>query len=376
MIKPLSVRKYYQHNQRKVNMVFTITFFSIFLQYALLIYTTSMLNLYQGVYLEYFKSIAYIDTLNSTREYRQSLINLLNKQSSVAKVIPFETISTSISGVGEAWIICIKPQEIKSLMQIYKLHLIQGQLPTPGSREAVLHWRIAANQGLKIGDHFGKKFSPNGLLDGKYQLTGLLGGKCIGGFSDLKTYDADYHTSEDKASLLIVPQPGKLTQVKHYLENLIPKTNQVYPATAIESSLLNFKNDVLLLINIIYLIITGIVTICAGFLFYLYFYQRRAEFGLLEALGHTRQMIIGRTFREILEINLLGLGSALGAALLCGWALNRFALQAKGLTLALWDHDYLFRLLSTPLFIILCSIIPVWRMLKKVDPISIITGVD
>jgi hypothetical protein len=60
MIKPLSVRKYYQHNQRKVNMVFTITFFSIFLQYALLIYTTSMLNLYQGVYLEYFKSIAYI----------------------------------------------------------------------------------------------------------------------------------------------------------------------------------------------------------------------------------------------------------------------------------------------------------------------------
>jgi hypothetical protein len=60
--------------------------------------------------------------------------------------------------------------------------------------------------------------------------------------------------------------------------------------------------------------------------------------------------------------------------LLCGWVLNHFIYMERGLPLVLWDQSYIFRLLATPLVVTLISLLPVWRMLKKVDPITIIEG--
>jgi ABC-type lipoprotein release transport system permease subunit len=368
MAKPLSVWKYYRNNQKKATVVFMITFLSVFLQCALLIYTTSILNLYHGSRPEFMKSLTYVEFINPTPVYQNNIIEILRKQPAVAKIISAQRMYTSMSIIGGAWIFGIKSPEIGFLMQVLNLSLIQGQLPAPDSREVVLHWRIAANKGLKIGDHFGKEVSPNDLLEGEYLLAGLLDGKSMVGFCDLNTYNHDYQ----KSLLLIIPQPGHLDQMKHYLPHLAQRSPGVYPANANESYMMNLQNSVRLLIDAIYLVIAAIMTICAGFLFYLYFYQRRAELGLLEVLGHTRQMIISRTFMEIFAVNLLGFGSALVISLFCGWAINRFALQDRGLALILGEPDYFFKLFSTLLSVSFCSFVPVWRMLKKVDPISII----
>jgi ABC-type antimicrobial peptide transport system permease subunit len=120
--------------------------------------------------------------------------------------------------------------------------------------------------------------------------------------------------------------------------------------------------------------VTGIVTLCVAFLYYLYFYQRRPEFGMLEALGHTRTMIISRAFREVLVINSLGLLPGLAATYCGGWLLNRMVFVKHGLPLVLWDSSYLWWLIPIPISITLCSIIPVWRIIKKVDPILMIEG--
>lgn len=129
-----------------------------------------------------------------------------------------------------------------------------------------------------------------------------------------------------------------------------------------------------LMTHSLYLMITVILTLSAVFLFYLYFYQRRPEFGLLEALGHTRQMLITRAFTEIYTLNLLGFGSALTVFLIGGWAINHFLLATQGVTLRLWEPAYFFKLVSTPVFVTYCSIMPVWRLLRKVDPISMLKG--
>jgi hypothetical protein len=234
----------------------------------------------------------------------------------------------------------------------------------------VLHWRIAANRGLKIGDCFRENFSQDGLS--KYQLTGLLDGKLIMGFAELNSYLRERHLSEEKLPLLIVPRPGRLAQVNQYVDCLARKNILVSMYKDFDSYILSLMDDLFLMANTVHLMITGVIAICAGFLFYLYFYQRRTEFGLLEALGHTRSMLIGRAFLEISLLNLLGFGSALGVSFLCGWALNHFVLHARGLILVLWGPGYLFELLLTPLFATFCSLMPVWRLLKQVDPVLLI----
>lgn len=371
MTKPLSVWNYYRENRRKVNVVFTITFLSVFLQCGLSIYTTSTLNLSYGTYIDIF---SFMNIVTVTPEFRNDIIQQLNQQPAVAKILPCGITSFSFSyPVGECLTFWLEKPETKPLMQTLKLKLIQGRLPAQDSREVVLHWRIAANKGLKIGDRIGKKQFPRDFLAGEYRLTGLLDGRSIIGFGALNTFCHDYHIPREQLQLALIAQPGREKQLKQYLEQLKRRNHGLVSSTA-EKAVLNYLTQINLMINIIHMVIISILTICTGFLFYLYFYQRRAEFGLLEALGHTRQMIIGRSFGEILIINQLGFGCALSLAFSGGWALNHFFLENRGLALLLWNPGYLCQQFSTPLFATCCALMPVWRMLKKIDPIAIIEG--
>jgi ABC-type antimicrobial peptide transport system permease subunit len=371
--RPLSVWKYYRHNRRKVNIVFVITFLSIFLQYALLIFATTCVKTNIENQLEILRKVAIVGLVKHTRQNRQALIQRLNQQSSVARTMPFMLTDITMSGMGNGWLMFFKNPEFQPLMQTFQLSLIQGRLPRAGTREVVLHWRFAANKGLKIGDHFsGKLFLSYGLTTQQYQLTGLFDGQTMMGFADLDQYFQDYQFPEEKAGVLVIPQPGQLAQVKQVLERLNQKETIVATTSKVESTIRSEINRIFREANTLILLITGIATLCAGFLFYLYFYQRRTEIGVLEALGHTKQRIIGRAFSEILALNLLALGSALGLSLIGGWAINHFLLAARGMELVLWDSGNLLKLCSTPLFVTCWSLMPVWRMIKKVDPVSIV----
>jgi ABC-type antimicrobial peptide transport system permease subunit len=375
IIRPLSVLKYYRHKRRTVNIVFTITFLGVFLQCALLIFATTCVKANIENPFKILRQVALAGLVKPTRENRQALVRRLNQQSSVAKVTPVIMTNISItSGMGNGWLMFLKKPEFKPLMRTFQLRLIQGRLPRAGTSEVILPWRFAANKGLKIGDHFSGKLLSHGLIARQYQLSGLCDGQMMVGFADLDRYCHDCQFSEEKAGILVIPRPGQLAPVKQYLNNLNQKEPTVTTTSKGEKSIQNEINQIFLQANILILFITVIVTLCAGFLFYLYFYQRRSEIGILETLGHTKQLIIGRAFGEIAALNLLAFGSALGLSLLGGWTVNQFLFAARGIELVFWYPANLLKLGSTPLFITCCSFIPVWRMIKKVDPISIVEG--
>lgn len=372
MTKPLSVWKYYRNNQKKVIVVFLVTFLSAFLQSALLVFATTMINFYQATTLEPLANLIIIGSSNQSQENRDRLRRSLGQNQAISEVIPFSTKVTSMYGSDVAYIFMLQSRDIKTVMDYLNLTLINGKLPTPGSSDVVLHWKLAANKGLKIGDHFGRKISQSELSVGEYRLVGLLDGKSVIGFSDLEC--TEQHFTEDNLANLVIPKKEQIAQVKSYVADLVQQDDKLYTTIAEEVSFNNVINSIIMFLNIIYLVITVIVTICVSFLFYIYFYQRRPEFGLLEALGHTRQTIIGKAFLEIAGINLLGFIGGVGVATVCEWALSSFILMERGLPLVLWDQSYIFKLLSTPLFVTFSSLLPVWRMLKKVDAISIIEG--
>ncbi len=384
MTKPLSIWKYYRNNRKKVTVIFIITFLGIFSQCALLINITTDLKYYQAAMP--YNSVAFAyhtdDNMKQSPGYRSRLQLLLGKHPAISKVLPFSYMEISMQGYDGVplEILSLKPKDIKPVMNFFQLTLSKGRLPTPGTHEVALHWKIAANKGLKIGNDLSNKvLKPHFLLGdyqklfiGDYKLVGLLYGDFIIGFSDLDTYNKDLHLSEGDTSWLVIPKKGQLAEAKSYLAKCIQKDKELQASTANENALLNMLNTIIMVSNIFNLVITGVITLCVSFLFYIYFNQRRSEFGLLEALGHTRPMIIGKAFSEIAVMNLLGFFCGVASAWLCGWALNRFALTERGLPLVLWDQRYTFRLLSTPLFVTFISLLPVWRMLKKVDPITII----
>jgi ABC-type lipoprotein release transport system permease subunit len=134
MIKPLSVWKYYQCNRRKVNVVFAITFLSVLLQYAILVYVTSIINhTWDAQVLGALKSVSIVKLVRPTWEKRNFFIKLLKQQPAVTKVTSYQDSEIAMSLGYGGLLMFLKHPEIKPLMQTLNLHLIQGRPPRPGS---------------------------------------------------------------------------------------------------------------------------------------------------------------------------------------------------------------------------------------------------
>ncbi len=362
MTKPLSVLKYYRNNQKQVALVLVIISLSVFLQYALLIYKVTMFEYAQASIP--FKSNVYVYTQQSKQA---QLKQLLRKQAAISQVLPFKLTVTSRPFGNASYIFLLHAKDIELGINSLQLTLIKGRFPALSTHEVVLHWRVAAHKGLKIGDHFGNEYSQSDFLAGDYKLVGLLDGNLTVGFTNLDTYIYEYHLSSEDTSFLVIPKKGQLAKVDSFLSQCVRKDPKLY---TFHENTISTDFD----IEVIYFVITCIVTICISFLFYIYYYQRRSEYCLLEALGYTRRMTIGKAFFEMCGISLAG--SIVGGAVcfLCGLALNSSIFMERGIPLELWNMSYPLKLLSTPLAIIISSLVIVRRMFKKADLISIMEG--
>jgi hypothetical protein len=363
MTKPLSAWKYYRNHQKKVALVLAIISLSIFLQYALLIYTATMQKFKQGF--TYYKSNIYVYTQKSKRSQLQQL---LSTNPAISKVFPFSMKLTSIFN-GKPIIFIFRSKNMNPALNSLRLALIKGRLPAPGAREIALHWKIAALKGLKVGDHFGYPNSADEYLVGDYRLVGLLDGQLLMGLSGL---DAD--NPKESHSFLVIPRKGQLAKVIRYLNQRVryDPTLVVVQRNA-PVNIENFYLDAFYL-EAVYLAIICIVTICSSCLFYIDFYGRRVEYCLLEAMGYTRSMIIRKAFLEITGIVLAGIILGGVICFFSGYALNNWVFMKRGLPLELWDISYPGKLLATPLAIIGGSLLIVRHLLKKIDPIPIIDG--
>lgn len=368
MNKPLSVWNYYRNHQKQVALVLTIVALSVFLQYALLIYMATMLKFRQAFTL--FKSNIYVYT---QKPNQSQLKQLLSNHPAISKVFPVWFKITSMFN-GKPMIFLLHSKDMNPALNSLHLTLIKGRLPAAGTYEVALHWRIAGLKGLKVGDHFGYPYSKGDYLVGDYKLVGLLDGDLLISFSDLDAYIHDYHLAKEGTGFLVIPRKGQLAKVLSFLTQWVRKDPKLFILQRnTPINIENFYVDAIYL-DAIYLSLTCMVTICVSALFYIYFYQRRPEYCLLEALGYTRPMIIGKVFFEISGISLAGLILGGAVCLLSGYALNSLMFMERGLPLELWDINYPLKLLSTPIVIILSSLLIVRLMLKKADPISIMEG--
>jgi hypothetical protein len=368
MTRPLSIWKYYHNHQQKVAIILIIISLSVFLQYALLIYMATLLKFKQAF--TFFKSNIYVYTQKSKQsQFKQ----LLSKHPAIAKVFPFWYKVTSIFN-GKPMIFLFYSKDMNPALHSLQLTLIKGRLPAPDTYEVALHWRIAGLKGLKVGDHFGYPYSEGDYLVGDYKLVGLLDGDLMIGLSDLETYIHDYHLAKEGTAFLVIPQKGQLAKVLSFLAQCIQKDSKLVVVQ--RDAPVNIENFYLDAIDLdaVYLGITCIVTICVSSLFYIYFYRRRPEFCLLEALGYTRPKIISKVLLEMTGISLAGFVLGGAVCLVSGYALNSSIFMERGLPLELWGISYPLKLLFTPIVIILSSSLIAWRMLKKADPISTIEG--
>jgi ABC-type antimicrobial peptide transport system permease subunit len=374
-MRPLSIFNYYRNNLKKLLTVFIAVSLSVFLLYILqmIIYSS-----FRTEYQAFVEPQKYYSIFIRNENYiEEELVESIKEQKSTDYIMPFLYFYTNITytfGETGTRILSLNTEDMRLLMSAARLKLIQGRFPVPGSDEIILHKLVAKNKGLKVGDKIGSSLNRKEVFVGEHKIVGIIDGTPIISFNSLESWIQTYNLDPYKYGLLVIPKKGRLDELNKYIDSLPYQGLEIRTLNSVTSQNTQSSSNIETLLTVINIIVITIVSLCVGFLCYIYFYQRRKEFGLLNAVGFTRQRIINRAFAEVSGINAAGFFAGILLALLCGLVLDILLFNPKGQLLVLWDFSYLTRVLCIPIFVSLFSVIPIWRMLKKLDPIAIIEG--
>ena len=269
----------------------------------------------------------------------------------------------------------VPENDLPALIDLYGGRLTEGRLPRPRSNEIVLSEAAAMNRGLHVGDTIGRPiFERDDSIPTEMVVVGLLGpGDKWLGFASFEYLESHELYSSWPISLLIVPVEGRETELNEWLEKDVAsdQTNvRTYDTEYREIQ--QAKRGILLVCAALESIIAVVTTIALAILNYIFFTQRREEFGTLYALGHSRSWLVLRTVRE--TVSVVGLAWLIGS-IVCVTGLifaqvNIFA--PKGMSIDFSNVAPWLFTIPIPLTVVAVSVGVVAWMLHRLDPVSII----
>lgn len=374
--KPLFVFKYYINNKKRFIPVFAAISLSTFILYSAQMLVDSLYETTCYAFVEPHKHYSMIKARGEL--ISPDTARKISEWDTVESVLPVVFHYTNINAVIEqtgTQALAVRTEDIKTLMSLMNLKLKEGRLPSGVSNEIILHDLVARNKQLGIGDMIGSDVEGSETLTGEYSVVGIIEGSAIISFFPMEPFVEKYKIpNPDRLGMIIIPKDGVLDEMNKEIEKLDFTGVEIRTLGIVQNQLESGKHNVSILLNLISIGIIIIVSLCIGFLCYIYFLQRRSELGFLSAIGFTVQEVTNRAFAEAGIISILGFSAGLGFSLLTGLILKHTVFLPSGQMLRLWSPDYFIKSLCIPLFVTLFGIIPVWRILKKLDPVSVIEG--
>lgn len=380
-IKPLSAINYYLHNGNKFKLIYSAIILSVSLLYIVQMFITSSTDINYRTYVQpqkYFSSI----TAKSKVISNDFIDSVLSYSNHYEKVIPwvfhYTNIDTTINGAFGSKVFTVKQEDMKLMMSKMHLSLIKGRLPEPGTNEILLHQLVADNKGLGIGDKIGSNLQKSEILQGEKVIVGLLEGDSIVSFDSLEYWMKENNILHDDYSLgmIILHDKDTSSVIESFLNSLDASGLEVRTYNSVTQQYKKDLRGINIILSLVGIIVIAIVTICTSFINYIFSLSRRREFGILNAIGYSCQNIVNRLFGEIILLNLVGYVSGILLSLLVGSLINYYLFFPKGQYLLLFAPEYFLRTSCVPIFASIFGILPVWRMLKNLDPITVIEGID
>ncbi len=312
-----------------------------------------------------------------------------------ARVIPAKPLSLMVNASAAVFgdvgmpIFAVREDDMRVLMDVYRVHLGAGKLPDQRRNEIVLSHALALNRGLSVGGAVGQPVDERDGIPTEMIVTGILepdhapsradrvrafayAPQWIG-FAPHEYVEAHEQYAALPTYFLVVPSPGRELEMETWLEQAIKS-----PHVAVETfgTMYRFgrqiERDMYLFIAVAQVILAGAAAGALAVLQTIGLTQRRDEFGILHAIGHARTRLVWRALRE--SASVVSAAWITGAAV-CVASMLYFQVQVYaplGLNLNLYNPwPWLFTL-PIPVAVVAASAGTIAWTLSRLDPVSIV----
>ncbi len=373
-MKLLSNLRYFSHNKSRLLLLVVPLFLSVVLLYTVHMIITSYSELQYNAFLETRKAYTSIQSRSSL--ITGDLLQALKLHENTDKIIPCILSYTEIDGVISTVgirIYALNEGDLEELVRSMELTLSSGRLPRPGTREIALHETVLKNKRLAIGDTIGNEVTSEEKLTGSFEIVGALRGKAIAGFSSLETWRAQTGVENPlKYGMLIYPKKGMLEALNRYI-NYLPLNGYDISSYSLNSSSIEKSfESIRIILTIIYTAVLMIVSLCLGFLTYLFYNGRLREFAMMYIMGYSKQSLLLRSLLEILVINSSTVIMGIFFSVLTGKVLNLIYFAGRGTPLLLFSSETLVLSLCAPMLCVVAQLVAVLLPLYRGNMLEVI----
>jgi ABC-type antimicrobial peptide transport system permease subunit len=277
----------------------------------------------------------------------------------------------------------VTPEDLSYLVHLYDLEVAEGRLPRHGSNEIVIPWTAAQNRNLEVGDVIGDPDHPiypdapplpsELVVSGIFAPAGDPAEDVWLSFVSREFIEKDRDGWNTTRSLIVVPQSGKKASLDAWLESTFAnEEHTVVTYGSYQAILTEAMRAGLFALSLMESIVALMAALALAGLNYLFVMQRRAEFGVLSALGWSRRQLVGRVTRETLfTTGVAWLIGVLGcAAVLVYLHYDQYA--PLGLRLNFFSLTPWLFTLPVPVTVLAVNAGAVSRALSRLDPVAVI----
>jgi ABC-type antimicrobial peptide transport system permease subunit len=307
----------------------------------------------------------------------------------VERAIPayvFSPLGISIPPVtpnypGEAY--GVTAEDMAYLVELLRLKLAEGNLPRPGTNGIVIPWTFARNRNIQVGDVIGNRAHPifpdAPTLPSELVVSGIFApAKAYAeeiwlSFISLEFVEKNRGTWKADLSLIVVPRAGQKASLDTWLENHIAGESHLVFTYGNQTALFQEQARTLLFIlSLMESIIALVAALTLVGLNYIFVAQRRAEFGVLNALGFARIQLVWRIVREtVFTTGAAWLAAMLGCAAILLY-LQHGVYDPAGLQLNFFNPTPWLFTLPVPAAVFAVSAGAVGWALARLDPVAVI----
>lgn len=376
---PLSALKYVTRNKLRVLPVFLVIALAVVAVSLTAVLTGSMIEASRVVWLKPYERYSLV--LGMQGWLQPDVVGRLRGSPRVASLLPVVTASVRVHGIigSEARpVLGLRPQDMGLFLRRVRLRLVAGRLPRAGEAAVALHRDIMKSKGIELGDYVGRDVDIDEYLLGRYRVVGVLAGPYPFGVA---SYDRmigvpSTMAGQNVRALLVFPRRG---QERRLEADLLRLDRGSVSVSTFSKEQRRFNREVANLDTLIWLlnfITVTALSLAVGLLNLIFVRQRMGEYGILAAIGYRRAFLLRRTFLEMTAVTLAAWGG--GLAMSCGLLglVARAIYEPKGIYLTGIDGRVMAYTAPIPALTLFFSLLMVFWILWRVDPVSIVERRD
>ncbi len=288
--------------------------------------------------------------------------------------------------VSEHHLFGVSETDMQVLMDVCDLRLKEGRLPRPSTNEMALSEEMVNAMGIQIGDRIdrtvGRDWTGESCYDAipaPLELVGILEGADSGPSVRMGFVSYEYVSNHElfgppwTPGWVVIPQQGSKAEVDEFLETEIASLRAVVMTfNLLSEKAMGLSVFFYLIFGIVDVVGAVVIALVVGVINRISQAKRLEEFGVLNALGHSKSRLVRRLTLEAVGTTGIGWLGGLALSWLLFAALKVSFYEPKGLVLSLADLTPIWFSLPIPLVTAIVAASSTRRTFARLDAVSIV----